>query len=669
MGKPEKRHKHTDRHLPLQIISIYLLVGAAWIFAARSLLFQREIAPDRLSLLHTLEGWAFLLVTAILFYLLISRHLRVILLREAKKIDALVSDVSVQKHLVEALDQARGHYRLLFQQMAQGVVYLDGDGQILAVNPAAERILGISGAELLGRTSIDPQGKALRADGTPLPPQELPFRVALDSGQEVRNIVLSLFNPLEGAYRWVSMDAIPQLHPENTRPVQVLGTLNDITERRRAEEKVQNLAFYDSLTGLPNRRLLLDRLQQALAQARREETLVGVAFLDLDNFKAVNDTLGHASGDTLLQEVAKRLQESVRSSDTVARLGGDEFVVILNKLEHDDLAAGIAEKFLEIFARPFRLGEREIFTTTSIGLALYPLDAGDEEELLGRADMAMYRAKELGRNRYQFFSPQMNDEARQRLALYNELNQGLRHSELVLFFQERVSLKTDDVIGVEALLRWRHPERGVLLPADFLPLAEESGLIIPIGEWVLRSACTQGMIWQRMGLAPLRIAINISKRQLRHGDLVETVRRVLAETGLPAARLDLEFREESLLETQAQAQETFAALRQLGVGCTLDDFGTGLSALGRIRTCPLDRIKIHQSLIHDFATVETTGLLQGIVDLAHSLRLQVIAEGVETQEQKHFMQGLGCDEAQGFHCRLPVPSEEFTGLLSSAAGQ
>jgi diguanylate cyclase (GGDEF)-like protein/PAS domain S-box-containing protein len=663
MGDSAIHRKPAGRRLALQIVAVYLLVGATWITSARKLIFDREIDPARLSLLHTLEGWAFLLSTAFLFYLLISRHLRAILHREAEEKDALVSDISVQKHLVEALDQAREHYRLLFEHVAQGVIYLDGDGQILAVNPAAERILGISGVELLGRTSIDPQGKLLRADGTPLAPQEHPFRVAFDSGKEVRDVVMGLFNPKEGAYRWVSVDTIPHIRPGTTEPLQVLSTLNDITERRLAEEMVQNLAFYDSLTGLPNRRLLLDRLRLAMAQARREEKLVGVAFLDLDNFKTINDTLGHASGDALLQEVAKRLQESVRSSDTVARLGGDEFVVILNKLEHADLAAAIAEKILEIFVQPFRLGEREIFITTSIGVALFPLDAGDEEELLSRADMAMYRAKEKGRNLYQFFAPQMNDEAMQRLALNNELNLGLRRSELVLYFQEKLSLRTGDLIGVEALLRWRHPERGLLPPAEFLPLAEESGLIIPIGEWVLRTACVQGMTWQQMGRPALRIAINISERQLRHGDLVESVRRVLAETGLPPANLELEFREESLLAEQAQAQAALAALRQMGVSCALDDFGTGLSAIGRIRAFPLDRIKIHHSLVHNFASAGNAGLIRGIVDLAHNLHLQVIAEGVETEEQKLFLQSLGCDEVQGFLFRLPVPAEELTELL------
>ncbi|HXV19377.1 MAG TPA: EAL domain-containing protein [Desulfuromonadales bacterium] len=664
MGKPAVHRKPAGRRLALQIVAVYLLVGAAWIISARKLIFNRNIDPNQLSLLHTLEGWAFLLSTAFLFYLLISRHLRVILHREAEEKDALVSDITVQKHLVEALDQAREHYRLLFEHIAQGVVYRDGEGRILAVNPAAERILGIPGAELLGRTSIDPQGKALRADGTPLSQQERPFRVALDSGREVRDEVIGLFNPQEGAYRWVSVDTVPQIQPGATEPFQILSTLNDITERRLVEEKVQNLAFYDSLTGLPNRRLLLDRLSQAMAQANREGKLLGLAFLDLDHFKTINDTLGHASGDTLLRAVAERLQQCIRKSDTVARLGGDEFVVILTNLEHADGAAAIAEKILEIFIQPFRLGEREIFTSTSIGLALYPLDAGNGEELLSRADMAMYRAKERGRNLFQFFAPQMNEEAMQRLVLHNELNRALLHSELLLFFQDKISLATGDIIGVEALLRWRHPERGLLRPADFLPLAEESGLIIPIGEWVLRTACIQGMTWQRMGLPALRIAINVSGRQLRHGDLVETVSRALAETGFPAASLELEFREESLLEETEQAPAALAALRKLGVSCALDDFGTGLSAIGRIRTFPLDRINIHHSLIQNFATAENTGLIQGIIDLAHNLRLQVIAEGVETEEQKLFLQSLGCDEVQGFHFRLPVPAEELTERLS-----
>jgi diguanylate cyclase (GGDEF)-like protein/PAS domain S-box-containing protein len=566
---------------------------------------------------------------------------------------------------METLEQARERYRLLFQNMAQGAVYADGAGRICAVNPAAEQILGIPAAHLLGCASFDPQGEALRADGAPFPPQEHPLRVALDCGEEVRGVVMGLFNPWEGGRRWVSVDAIPQFHPGEARPFQVLCTLNDITERRQAEEEARSLAFFDSLTGLPNRRLLLDRLHQALAQARREGSLVGLAFLDLDHFKTINDTLGHASGDALLRAVAERLRECVRRSDTVARLGGDEFVLVLPCLEHPDAAAAIARKVQEIFVQPFHLGGREIFATTSIGLALYPLDAGEGEELLSRADMAMYQAKEGGRNLFRFYAPQMNEEATRRLALGNELHRALRRGELSLFFQEKVRLETGAIIGLEALLRWRHPERGVLPPAEFLPLAEESGLILLIGEWVLRTACAQGVAWQRMGLPPLRIAVNVSARQLRHGDLVEMVRRVLEQTGLPPTCLELEFREESLMEETARSPETLAALRELGVGCALDDFGTGLSAIGGIRTLPLDRLNIHHSLIHNFAAAEDAGLIRGIVSLAHNLRLQVIAEGVETEEQISFLQGLGCDEVQGCYFRLPLPAEEMTELLQA----
>jgi diguanylate cyclase (GGDEF)-like protein len=382
------------------------------------------------------------------------------------------------------------------------------------VNPAAEKILGLPGACLLGQTSLDPHGKALRVDGTPFPPQEHPCQVALSSGGAVRSAVMGIFNQREDGYRWISVDAFPQFRPGESKPFLVLSTLSDITECRQDEEKVRYLAFFDSLTGLPNRRLLLDRLRQALAQAQREGLLVGLAFLDLDHFKTINDTLGHASGDALLRAVAQRLRECVRASDTVARLGGDEFVVLLPSLVHADNAAAIAGKVLEVFAQPFRLGEREIYTSTSIGLALYPADGEEGEELLSRADMAMYRAKENGRNRFQFFAPQMNDEAARRLTLHNELHRGLRQGELLLFFQEKVSLKTGEIIGLEALLRWNHPGRGVLPPGEFLPLAEESGLIVPIGEWVLRAACAQGMAWQRLGLPPLRIAmLGVSARK------------------------------------------------------------------------------------------------------------------------------------------------------------
>ncbi|BCR05956.1 hypothetical protein DESUT3_30250 [Desulfuromonas versatilis] len=451
-------------------------------------------------------------------------------------------------------------------------------------------------------------------------------------------------------------------------PMRIVVAHDNVTELMQAEKAIQQLAYYDLLTGLPNRLLLQDRLGQALAQAKREREMLAVLFLDLDRFKIINDTLGHAAGDRLLKTVAERLNACVRKSDTVARLGGDEFVVILPAVGHTEDPTLIAEKILHTLSRPFHLEGQKLFTSTSIGIAMYPADGPDAEALVKNADLAMYQAKEEGRNTFRFFSAELNDRAMSRLSMETALRRSLERGELELRFQEQTDLKSGRVCGVEALLRWRHPELGLLTPAEFLPLAEETGQIIVIGEWVLCAACNIALSWQRSGLPPVRITVNISSRQLRHYNLAQAVARILEETGLDPHWLELELTEDVLMQSGAEALERIRHLKANGVGLAIDDFGTGFSSLNLLKKAPVDRLKIDHSFIAELVSGPAdTMVVRTIIDMAHNLGMKVIAEGVETEEQRDFLIGHGCDEVQGFHFHRPVTETEFRKLLESGA--
>lgn len=438
----------------------------------------------------------------------------------------------------------------------------------------------------------------------------------------------------------------------------VANQLGAVIVRKRSEEQLRYLAHYDVLTGLPNRALLHDRLRQAMYEAARHHRIVGVAFLDLDRFKTINDSLGHEAGDVLLRAVAKRLSDCLRPDDTVARLSGDEFAVVFAGMEHADDAARVAQKILGAFTLPFPVGGQELFVTASIGLTLYPLDDSDVEGLLRNADVAMYRAKEAGRNNYQFYAPEMTAKSRERLSLENALRHALERGEFEVHYQPVVDLAARAVDGVEALVRWRHPERGLVSPADFIPLAEETGLIVPLGEWVLDQACRQVRAWRAQGLPRLTLAVNVSARQFRKKDLSETVAAVLARTGFDAADLELELTESLLAETEILA--TLNALSAQGIQLSIDDFGTGYSALSYLKRFPIDTLKIDRSFVSDIATdADTAALASAMIAMAHALEIRVIAEGVETEAQLRFLAEHGCDAVQGYYFSAPVPPAQL----------
>ena len=471
----------------------------------------------------------------------------------------------------------------------------------------------------------------------------------------------------DGSVHWVHEQA-DIVRDAAGEAVSMVGVVQDITERKISEERIQYLAYYDALTGLPNRALFMDRLQYAVIDADRRERLVGVMFLDVDRFKDVNDSLGHETGDQLLKAVAERLTVVVRKGDTVARLGGDEFTIILAGMAHVDDAAHVAQKVLEVFEQPFHVAQREFHMTASVGITLYPFDDSNFSHLLRNADIAMYRAKEAGRNTYQFYTAEMTAKANERLALKNDLQRALRQHEFSLVYQPIVSLREGRILGVEALLRWRHPERGLIAPDQFIGLAEETGFIVALGEWVLHAACQQCVVWHRRGFPELQMAVNLSARQFRQAHLADTVRTVLEQTGLDARRLELELTESVLLEHDETTAGSLRTLSNAGVSLVIDDFGIGYSSLSYLRRFPIRTLKIDRSFTRGIPTdPDSSAIAASIITLAHSLGMQVVAEGAETVEQLEFLRRQGCDAYQGFHFSKPLPPDDMERLLAAGS--
>ncbi|HVK53576.1 MAG TPA: EAL domain-containing protein, partial [Burkholderiales bacterium] len=450
------------------------------------------------------------------------------------------------------------------------------------------------------------------------------------------------------------------------KPLKMIGTVQDITNRRRYEIEIEHLASHDALTDLPNRNLLNDRLAQLIARATRVDERIAVLFLDLDRFKFINDSFGHGFGDTLLKEVAQRLRESVRDYDTVARLGGDEFVVVLHDFSRDENISEIARKLLKAISRPFIIDEQTLHVTASIGVSVYPDDGFSGNTLLRNADTAMYRAKERGRDALEFYTRQMSLEARERVQLESALWRAVEQQEFELYFQPQVSLWTGEINGVEALIRWRHPEQGLVAPDRFIPLAEDTGVIIPMEEWVLKTACAQAVAWRRSGHSKLSVAVNFSTRHFHQPNFVQFVESVLQETGLDAEYLDIELTERTLMQNSDAIALTMRRLKRLGVRLSLDDFGTGYSSLSYLKRFPINILKIDKTFIDDISlNSEDAAIVRAIIDMARSLAMRVVAEGVEREEQLDFLMMNQCDGVQGYYISPPVTATALTALLDS----
>ena len=462
------------------------------------------------------------------------------------------------------------------------------------------------------------------------------------------------------------------------RPVLMLGTVQDVSERKQSEERIRKLAYYDSLTHLPNRQLYNEQLNFALSSARRHTSKVATVLFDLDHFKRINETLGHSVGDRLLVAVAERLRLCVRDYDavsraeadssksgtTLARLGGDEFILAMADIDRVEDAAKAAHRLIQAMQAPFRLDEHEIVVTASIGISLYPDDGEDAETLLKNADSALYHAKDAGRNNYQFYNQSMNARAFARLSLEGSLRRALENREFLLHYQPQVDARSGAIVGAEALLRWRHPDLGLVSPLDFIPLAEESGLIVPIGEWVLQTACAELKVWQDAGNGSLRMAVNLSGRQFRQQDLVETVQRAIGAAGIDPQFLELEITESMLMQDAAETTRLLDNLKALGVKLSVDDFGTGYSSLSYLKRFPLDALKIDRSFIRDIASdPDDAAITTAILAMAGGLGLEVVAEGVETMEQLAFLRSRNCQMIQGYLFSKPLPSEQVRALL------
>ena len=450
--------------------------------------------------------------------------------------------------------------------------------------------------------------------------------------------------------------------------VGIYGIAKDETDRRELEEQLTHQAFHDSLTHLPNRMLFLDRLQHALVRTERSHSTLAVLFLDLDNFKVINDSLGHEVGDQLLIHVANRLRTTMRSGDTAARLGGDEFILLLEDIRSIDEAERVAQRLHDILKEPFVVNKREIFVTPSIGIALSASPDDRPDDLLRNADVAMYRAKRNGRACYEIFDPSMHALALERLELERDLRQAIERNEFITHYQPKLDLATGRIVEMEALVRWEHPERGVTLPGEFIPLAEETGLVVPIGRWVLRQACQQMRAWHERFAdhAPETISVNLSAVQLRMPGLAEEIESVLSETGLDPSRLCLEITESVVMDNADQAMETLARLKQTGVRLAIDDFGTGYSSLSYPKRFPVDTLKIDRSFVNELDGADESAVIVGVtIRLAHALGMRVVAEGVETQDQLDRLRDLECDLAQGYHIARPLAAE----LMSEMIGQ
>ncbi len=538
-----------------------------------------------------------------------------------------------------------------------GVIITDNTTHhnILYANPAFERITGYSFSEIK-----EHQCFVWCKDDQQLPAIQN-IRLALKEQREDQVIILN--HKKNGEEFWSEINIAPV--PDSTGKVNhFVWIINDITQRKIMEDKLSHQATHDYLTELPNRLLLRDRLQQIILNAKRLEVIASVWFIDLDRFKLTNDSLGHGAGDKLLQVIAERLVNSVRETDTVSRLGGDEFVVVclLQKNEFD--AIPLVQKILKKISEPVPIDDRIINITASIGISSYPSNGEDIDTLMRHADIAMYRAKDLGRDNFQFFTPEMNEQLDKRLMLESDLHQALERSEFVLYYQPLICLKTGTIKSFEALIRWFHPEKGLIPPLEFIPFAEETGLIVPIGEWALTAACRDYQLFREKISTPLHIAVNVSSQQFRRNNFIEVIDQILSKTKMLASCLDIEITESILIENVDKTMLTFNELKTRGINLILDDFGTGYSSLSYLKRLPLDKLKIDKSFVDGIGT-HTNGpaIVQTIISMAHVLGLSVVAEGVETKEQLEFLKAHNCDQMQGFYFSRPLPLQEALKLL------
>jgi diguanylate cyclase (GGDEF)-like protein/PAS domain S-box-containing protein len=564
---------------------------------------------------------------------------------------SIFSDITERKQVEDALHESEQRFRLAFETAAIGMALVGLDGQWLKVNKSLCKIIGYTEQELL----------SMRFQNITHPDDlenDLAHVHRLLNGEISYYRMEKRYFHKDGHIVWVLL-SVSLVRDAQDKPIHFVSQLTDITELKEAESHTRYMAEHDFLTGLPSRALLLDRLGQAIAAARRNGSQLAVLFIDLDRFKNVNDSMGHSIGDKLLQQVAERLNRVIRGVDTVSRQGGDEFVIILADISNIAQLARIADNVMNEIALPYQIDGHEFTLTSSIGISIYPEDGKDIDTLLKNADVAMYHAKGSGRNSYQFFSKEMNVRIIERLTLESTLKKAIERNEFVLVYQPEMDIATGQTIGAEALIRWQHPESGLLLPANFISVAEDCGLIVPIGDWVLRTACQQARAWASAG-RPMVVAVNLSFAQFRQKSLLQSVSDALQFAGLEPQYLELEITESILIDEAETTLTTLNELRKMGIKLAIDDFGTGYSSLSYLKRFSIDKLKIDQSFIRDISTVPNeTAIINAIIAMAKSLNLKVIAEGVETAEQFNFLQSHGCDEYQGYYSSQALAPGDF----------
>jgi diguanylate cyclase (GGDEF)-like protein/PAS domain S-box-containing protein len=564
---------------------------------------------------------------------------------------ATFSDITARR---EAEEKSRLAFEAI-RHSGEGIVMTDAAQRIIMANPAFETMTGYSAAEVIGKTPrIFSPGEQ---------PEGFLEEVArgLESTGHWQGEIWSRRKNGEGYPEWLGISAVREAHGRTRYHVLVFS---DMTEHKAAQRRIEFLAHHDPLTGLPNRLLLRDRMVQAMARATRARTRIAMLFLDLDRFKQINDSLGHPVGDALLKAIAERLKECVRKSDTICRQGGDEFIIVLDDVRDTEAVASVADNIHRIMAQPFEIGDYSLTSSFSIGVAIYPDDSTDFDALMQKADTAMYHAKEAGRNHYRFFTEQMNQRALEHMIVETRLRGALEKEEFVIHYQPQADLATRAIVGVEALVRWNSPEDGLVPPAKFIPVAEESGLIVAIGAWVLREACRQAKAWQDAGLPPMVMAVNLSTIQFRRSNLIDTVVDALSFSGLDARWLELELTESVLLQDTEATLDAVRRLKALGLKLSVDDFGTGYSSLAYLKRFAVDKLKIDQSFVSDLLTdSDDAAIVRAIIQMAHSLKLRTIAEGVENEAMCEMLKCFECDDIQGYGLARPMPAEALEAFL------
>ncbi|MDD5435350.1 MAG: EAL domain-containing protein, partial [Nitrospira sp.] len=547
--------------------------------------------------------------------------------------------------------ESEKRYRSVVEQASEGIVLVTTEEKrIIEGNAAFKKLIGYTGMENGSVTLYDiTKGERGTIDKE--------FERILKGKREL------YFKRTDGSF--VNVELSANIIAHNDHDVMCL-VVHDITERKKFEDQLMHQATHDSITGLANRILLNDRIQQAVAFQRREKHSIAILLIDLDNFKIINDTLGHPAGDLLLNLVATQLKGIIRNYDTVARLGGDEFVIVVSEIRDSKDVISLAKGILDLLLSPFRLNEHEVFITASIGISLFPFDGDTCEALIMKADTAMYHCKAHGRNNYQFFADEMNKKVHDRLSLETKLRRAIEREEFFLNYQPRVDLKSGNICGMEALIRWKQPENGYISPVEFIPIAEETGLITPIGEWVLWTACRQNKIWQEEGLPFLQVSVNLSPRQFMQKNLTKMIRNILLETGLSPVYLELELTEGLLMQNADENILTLNILKEMGVSLSIDDFGTGYSSLSYLKQFPIETVKIDRSFVKDLdSNPDDAAIVRTILAMAQNMRLKAVAEGVETKEQLDFLIRNQCDEIQGYYFSRPLSTESFSELIRS----